>query len=161
MARIALVAWLLVAGAALAQAPAPLRGFDAGSMDAIRKAQAGKPFVLALWSIHCEPCIREMPVWRALRSKHPGIDVMLVSTDSAAERDRVLAFLARHDPGNVQRWQFADEFEERVRYSIDPRWRGELPRTYFFDRAHRAEVRTGVIEMADAERWFARAALKP
>lgn len=156
IARFAFAACLLVAGAALAQAP--LRAFDVDSPDAIRKAQAGRPFVLALWSIHCEPCVREMPVWRDMAARHPGVTVVLVSTDAPAERERVNAFLKRHDPGSVQRWQYADEFEERIRYAIDPKWRGELPRTYFFDRAHRPEVRTGLVEAEEAGRWFARVA---
>jgi thiol-disulfide isomerase/thioredoxin len=154
--RIAFAACLLAVGAAVAVAP--LRPFDARSMEAIRKAQAGRPFVLALWSIHCEPCVREMPVWRDLSARYPDIQVILVSTDPPGERERVNAFLKRHDPGGVQRWQYADEFEERIRHGVDPRWRGELPRAYFFDRAHRIEVRTGAVEAAVTGRWFARAA---
>jgi len=56
-----LVGWLtaapLFAAAALAAEPRP---FDTGSMAAIRAAQAGKPFVLALWSVHCPPCREDL-----------------------------------------------------------------------------------------------------
>jgi hypothetical protein len=142
------------AGAALAAHD--LRPFDAASLEAIRLEHAGRPFVLALWSVHCEPCAREMALWRRLHRKHPGVEVILVATDHPGERAKVAAFLRRHDPGPVQRWAYADEFEERIRYSIDPAWRGELPRAYFFDAAHKAEARSGVVDERWAERWFER-----
>jgi len=55
-------------------------------------------------------------------------------------------------------WGFANAFEERVRYSIDRTWRGELPRTYLFDANHRPENRSGPAELAWIEPWLARQA---
>jgi hypothetical protein len=45
-----------------------------------------------------------------------------------------------------------------VRYAVDPAWRGELPRTYLFDRAHRAEARSGKVSAREISEWIARAA---
>ena len=66
------------------------------------------------------------------------------------------AFLSRYDPGPVETWMFADEFAERVRYAVDRTWRGELPRTYLFDAAHRAEARSGKLDQRWLQGWLAR-----
>ena len=75
---------------------------------------------------------------------------MLFRSEEAAVR----AFLMRYNPGPVQHWMFADEFAERVRYSVDKSWRGEMPRTYFFDAAHAAEPHSGLLDRRAVEQWF-------
>lgn len=135
---------------------AELRGFDAGSLAEIRQSYAGKPFVLAFWSVHCEPCRAEMADWKVLRRRHPGIPVLLVAADAPGERATILKFLARYDPGPVERWAFADAFQERIRYAVDRSWRGELPRTYYYDAAHAVTVTSGAIRRAEVEAWMAR-----
>jgi len=132
-----------------------LRDFTAKSVADIRAAQAGRPFVLALWSVHCEPCLREMGRWGPLQRKYSNIPIILVTTDPLRERRKVVGMLARFDVAGVQTWQFADEFEEKVRYSIDPKWRGELPRTYLFDGSGGVQSRSGPADLAWIEPWLA------
>ncbi|HEX4943101.1 MAG TPA: TlpA disulfide reductase family protein [Usitatibacteraceae bacterium] len=152
---------LLLLGLAAAAAPGATddpRPFDARSLEAIRRTHAGRPFVLSLWSVHCEPCAREMPLWRELRARYPGVPVVLVATDGPPELDRIRTFLRRNDPGPVEHWRYADEFEERIRFAIDPKWRGELPRTYFHDAAHKVEAVSGMPDAKWIENWFSRMA---
>lgn len=143
---------MMFAGTASA---AELRTFDANSLDAIRAAHAGKPFVLAFWSVNCEPCRAEMGLWKTLRGKYPGVPVVLVTTDPPEDRAAVAQFLARHSPGRVEQWAFADEFSERVRFAVDRSWRGELPRTYLFDASHRSLARSGIPDRRWIDDWFA------
>lgn len=135
---------------------AGLRPFDAQSLAAIRAAEAGKPFVLAFWSTTCEPCREDMKVLKAAQRNFPGVRVHLVAVDPPSERAAIESFLLRYDPGRATRWAFADNFSERVRYAVDPAWRGELPRTYLFDRTHRAESVSGTLAEPELLRWFAR-----
>jgi len=135
---------------------AEMRAFDAGSLQAIKSAHAGQPFVLAFWSIHCAPCIEDMADWNALQWRHPKVPIVLVTTDGPAEHARAARMLVQYPPGNVERWAFADDYAERTRYSIDAKWRGELPRTYYFDAAHVPEVVSGRLDRRWAEAWFAR-----
>lgn len=144
---------LLAASGALA---AELRPFDAGSMAAIRAAQSGKPFVLAFWSVHCPPCREELAHWGVWQRRHPQVRIVLVATDDPAERELAASALARHDLDRVDTWVFADPYAERLRWSVDPKWRGELPRTYFYDAAHRAEARSGRLDAAWVENWLAK-----
>ncbi|MFN3397186.1 MAG: hypothetical protein ACK4ZS_01480, partial [Sulfurimicrobium sp.] len=55
--------------------------------------------------------------------------------------------------GNTGQWIFADDMPERLRFEIDPRWHGELPRTHFYDRAHRVEVVSGVVPPPRLAAW--------
>lgn len=139
-----------------APAAAEMRPFDAKSMDAIRQAQTGKPFVLAFWSVTCEPCREEMGQWGVLQKKYPKVPIVLVATDPPSDRAAAKEFLSRYDLGKVQTWMFNDEFGERVRFAVDRNWRGELPRTYFYDAAHRAEGRSGRVDHEWMEKWLAR-----
>ena len=76
---------------------------------------------------------------------------MIVSTDGLALEAEAASALARTGVVADETWIFADEFVERLRYRIDPRWRGELPRSYFFDSHHRAHARSGPI----SDEWLA------
>lgn len=144
---------------AAAAAPASgLLAFDASSLAALRKVHAGKPFVLAFWSVYCEPCRDEMAEWEAVKRKHPALPIALVSTDTPSDRTLIEAFLAKYPPGPVQKWVFSDAMSERVRYAVDKSWRGELPKSYFFDAAHRVEIRSGKVDRAWIETWLAKRA---
>jgi len=145
------------AAPARAQARATLQPFDAASLAAIKARYIGRPFILALWSVHCAPCLQDMATWRVLAKRFPDIPVVLVATDPPAEHPVVRRTLERFAPGAAEPWAFADAFDERNRHSIDPKWRGELPRTYLFDRSHRVEVATGRMDVGTAEAWCARA----
>lgn len=149
--RIVLVLLALLAGAA-AQA-AELKPFVAGSMQQIRAAHAGRPFVLVLWSLTCSHCQEELAQIGTLKRRHPQLNVVLVSTDTPDDAAALTATLARHGLARAEAWVYADGFSERLRFEIDPRWGGELPRTYFFDRAHAVTARSGALAPAELERW--------
>jgi thiol-disulfide isomerase/thioredoxin len=149
--RIALVILTTLAGA-YAQA-AEFKPFVAGSMQQIRAAHAGQPFVLALWSLTCSHCQEELVQLGALQRRHPQLNVVLISTDTPEDADALTANLARHGLARAEAWVYADAFAERLRFEIDPRWGGELPRTYFFDRAHAVTACSGALAPAELERW--------
>ncbi len=73
---------------------------------------------------------------------------------SIALRQRLAELGLGHHPS----WIFADERVEKLRYTIDRSWRGELPRTYLFDAQGRVEVVTGRVEARWLEEWLARRA---
>jgi thiol-disulfide isomerase/thioredoxin len=153
-AALRVAAMVLACAASLGAAATELRSFGPTTLAQVKREHAGKPFVLALWSVHCAPCLEEMAVWRELRARYPSVPIVLVAADVPDERERVQRFLAKNDPGSVEAFVFEDEFEERIRFGIDPRWRGELPRAYFFGADHRPDVKSGLPERAWLDRWF-------
>jgi thiol-disulfide isomerase/thioredoxin len=151
----ALIAIVLGSTAARHVDAGELRDFDARSVAAIRAAHSGQPFILAFWSIYCEPCRDEMSQWGPLQRRYPGVAIVLVATDPPRDRAVLAQLLSRHDLTGVQTWAYADEFEERVRFAVDPAWGGELPRTYLYDGAHKIQARSGPADLAWLEPWLA------
>ena len=149
---------LLPAAPSVFAAPpaATLRPFDVGAATALRRAHEGRPWVLVLWSVSCEPCREELPHWARFRRQHPEVAVELVSTDGGAEQAMALPLLARHRLADEPGWIFAGDFIERLRYAVDPAWHGELPRTLFYDAAGRHVARSGVVDSAWIADWVRR-----
>jgi thiol-disulfide isomerase/thioredoxin len=150
----ALLFALLVAASPL-QAGEP-KPFDAASPAAIASAHRDRPYIVVFWSLYCEPCREEMHQWGELQRRHPKVPIHLVSTDGRQELAMVRKYLGAQKLGKVQTWIFDDEFTERVRFAVDPAWRGELPRTYLYDRAHRAVARSGKLPAREISDWIAR-----
>lgn len=140
--------------AAQAQADSRLLPFDARSPAALRQANAGRPFVLVFWSVHCAPCFAEMAQWRAYRKQFPGIPIIQVATEPLDESNAILSVLDRYDAGTTGHLAFADDYAEKIRHAVDPKWRGETPRVYFYDRDHKRVARSGAMDAEWTSRWL-------
>ncbi|MGK0297345.1 MAG: hypothetical protein ACI9XC_000948 [Gammaproteobacteria bacterium] len=108
-------------------------GFLTDSLDQIESQYAGEPFLLVIWEINCFPCHEELETLGMLKQSHPDLNLVLVGTDNIGKQQEIDAILSKHSLTEVDSWLFADPNIERLRYSIDPEWFGELPRNYFYD----------------------------
>lgn len=144
---------LLLSLAGLAIAGESVRPFVAGSLAKIVAERQGRPFVLAFWSVTCVHCPKELKALGEVRKANPKLDVVLVAADTPEEAPQGAQLAASYGLGDVEQWVFADEPVERLRFAIDQRWRGELPRTHFYDRAHRLESVAGVIPRQRLLAW--------
>ena len=144
--------WLAAALLALAlpAAAQELKPFTPESLSQITASRAGLPFVLAFWSLTCAHCQQELADF----GRRQTANLVLVSTDTPAERDAIRATLARHGLENAEVWVFADEFAERLRYAVDRGWYGELPRNYFYDADGSRRAVTGRPDAALLKRWL-------
>lgn len=133
-----------------------LRVFTAGSFAAIRAATEGRPMVVAFWSTTCAPCAEELGLLARLHREFPRVKVVLVAADAPELRPQVERFLSRYAIGSVELWQFGAEAEDRLRYSVDRAWRGELPRAYFIGVDGQPLTRSGVPDETWAGEWFQR-----
>jgi hypothetical protein len=135
---------------ALPAAAQELKPFTPESLSQITASRAGRPFVLAFWSLTCAHCQQELADF----GRRQTANLVLVSTDTPAERDVIRATLARHGLEKAEAWVFADDFAERLRHAVDRDWHGELPRSYFYgaDGSHRAV--TGRPDAVLVERWL-------
>ena len=150
-AALALCLAALVVAHADGAAPKP---FVAGSVKQIVAARQDKPFVLGLWSLSCTHCREDLAVLARFMKQHPGVEVVLVSTDSPEEGEAVVATLRRLALERAESWVFADPFAERLRFEIDRKWHGELPRTYLFDNSHSVTAISGKLDPQQLERWI-------
>jgi AhpC/TSA family len=133
-----------------------LEPFDEGSLAVIKHKYEGQAFVLAFWSIHCNFCGQEMSYWRVLRRKHPGVPVVLVSMDDPAEISEVEQFIGRHNPGKSELWIFAHRRQEKIRHSIDSKWRDKLGRIYLYDVGHHRKFSSGAMNRSRIDDWMSR-----
>jgi len=132
-------------------ATAPL-DFVSGSMAQIIKEQDCAT-IINFWSIDCPPCYKELKMWRELTKHHSALNVVLVSTDPAELREEVMQTLVELGVAHLESWQFA-ESAEHLRFEIDRRWFGELPRTYFYDRNGSREAVSGLIKRDVVVQWI-------
>ncbi|MCW8935049.1 MAG: TlpA family protein disulfide reductase [Gammaproteobacteria bacterium] len=112
-------------------------------------------FLMVMWSLDCPPCIKELSSLGLLYKQNPDLNMVLVSTDSPARIDEINKLLSKFDLLKIDNRVFSTEPVQRLRYSIDPRWYGELPRSYFHDnhRAGRSAV-TGILNTDHVLSWL-------
>lgn len=132
------------------------KAFTAESFEEIKSSFEGQEFLLGLWSVDCPPCMVEMKFMAELVKLNPDIPYVLVSTDPIDQRDYSAEFLEDVDLADKESWMFADNFVERLRFSIDPNWYGELPRSYFFDSNHAMQSHSGIVSEELLIEWFGR-----
>lgn len=149
--RLVFLAIALSTGVALAGAAKP---FTADTPAVLAQRFTGKPYLLAFWSVDCPHCQTELELFARLLRERPGLPLVLVAVDAPELAPAVSARLAELGLASADNWQFADARQERLRFVIDRRWRGELPRNYLFDASHRVQAASGALSEAAVRRWF-------
>lgn len=119
--------------------------FTTASFAAIKEQYAGKPFFVSLWSVDCPPCRVELDMLGELIEVDPDLSLVLISTDQIDEREYANDVLADAGLDSITSWMFADNFAERLRFTIDPQWFGELPRSYYYDAEHNMKAHSGIM----------------
>lgn len=152
---------LLLALLGLTASAAEFRAFGPDSRKAIERTHAGRPFVLAFWSIDCAYCAEELQQLRRLAEAQPAVALVLVSTDSAERSPEAGAMLDRLLGGaRAERWMFSGD-AERLVFAVDRKWRGELPRAYFYDAAGTPRTVAGKVPPPWLEQWAGSCARAP
>lgn len=149
---------LCLAASSLVPAPAAaaqeIKPFVRGSYQKIVSARQGKPFIVNFWSLSCGYCMIELAMLDNLSRKYPRLDLVLVSTDTPEEEKSVSATLKKFSLDKADAWVFADSYTERLRFEIDRKWQGELPRTYFYGTKNEIRGISGKIEQEEVEQWI-------
>ncbi len=153
MRHLLLVLMLTMSG--MTMAAHDVRPFIPGSLAQILAAREDRPFILVLWSLECQYCPAELRMLGALKKRHPKLDIVLVATDTPNEARQLATRVKSYGMGRVEQWIFSEDMPERLRFEIDRRWYGEIPRTHFYDRAHQREIKTGLINQKFVEDWIA------
>jgi thiol-disulfide isomerase/thioredoxin len=146
------IAALLVASSASAE---DLHPFVRGSWQQIRATHAGKPIVVHFWGLSCAPCRVEMPNWGKLIAERPDLNLILINADIVPnERRAVAATLSAAGLVPAENWIFQDSFVEKLRFEIDPSWRGELPLTLLIARDGTTTASEGIADLDKVRAWL-------
>lgn len=133
-----------------------LRSFIPGSYQQILADTSNHPFMLVIWSITCPSCLKDMTLINELRQTHPDFKIIMLAADDLSAKPQVASILKKSTLNTLENWVYADENTQKLQYEIDPKWYGELPRTYFFDSTHKREGVSGVLSRQDYEARLAK-----
>ncbi|MEH6450985.1 MAG: hypothetical protein V7765_20130 [Oleispira sp.] len=146
--------FLFAASIAQASSPVSLRSFDIGSFEQIVSDKNKQDHLVILWSFDCPPCITELEKISELHQQFPDYQLTLINTDAVDEQVRVKKILQRFNLAGLDNWGFANSDEEKLRYDIDPRWYGDLPRSYFFPLQGKIKRLRGALTSAELLNLF-------
>lgn len=103
------------------------------------------PAIVALWSSECVHCKKNLKLFAEMARADRRFRLVTVAVEpefaGLAEPLDLLAV-----PG--QRFVYGAESPEALGYALDPKWRGELPRTIFFDGKGGKTALSGVVTEA-------------
>ena len=150
-----LTALALFATVVSAATEGELRPFKRGSWQEIRRAHAAQPIVVHFWGLTCGPCRVEMPKWGRLLQERPDLKLIAIDADLIPnEASQVSEMLAKTGLASAENWMFADDFVERLRFEINPRWRGEIPMTLLIARDGKIITIEGMADPAEVRAWL-------
>ena len=132
-----------------------VKTFNPGSYQQILNENEAKPFVLAIWSVDCPSCLKDMDVLYRLHQNHPDLKIVMLSTDEPEANTDVQSILSKHQLSTLDNWMFGNDDVDKMRYEIDPTWYGELPRTYFFTSSHARIGKSGALKLDEFETLIA------
>ena len=150
MKRLKLMAVLVTVFASVAAAANPLLALDkAGAAKLGDPASHAKPTIVTLWSLDCVYCKKNLKLFAGMVKSNPGLQLVTVAVEPLADElaeplDRLAV------PG--ARFAYGDAAPEALAYALDPKWRGELPRTMLFDGRGGKKTLSGVVDEDDAQR---------
>jgi hypothetical protein len=141
---------LLGAVAGVAQARPPAEPFESDSLGRILSSQQGKPFVLILWSLDCVYCQASLAVLAQEKRTHPRFNIVTLSTDPLGDpqTDALIDARLRALGLTSGAWAFGAAPPEQLRYAVDPKWHGEMPRSYWFDAQGKRTAFSGTLTPA-------------
>jgi thiol-disulfide isomerase/thioredoxin len=124
--------------------------FTSGSYQQILASNANQPFMLVVWSINCSSCLKDMELLSRIHKSRPELKMIMLAADELTATEQIQPILEKHQLSDIENWVYADENTQKLQFEIDPKWYGELPRTYFFDKTHQ---RTGVSGVLSKEQY--------
>ena len=133
-----------------------IKPFKPGSYQQILAANANQPLMLAVWSVDCPSCLKDMEILNKIHEKRPALKIVMLATDDAEALPEIQRIIDSHKLNGLENWAFVSDNPEKLRYEIDPAWYGELPRTYFFDAAHQREGKSGAMSLEEFEAQFSK-----
>jgi len=108
-----------------------------------------QPTIVALWSSDCTYCKKNLKMLSRLAKSNKKLRVITVAAEP--ESDQLLPILNPYGLTGP-RCAYGADNPEAIAYAIDPKWGGELPRTFLFDGRGGKEVVAGVISTGTVEK---------
>ena len=124
---------------------AEVKSFGPDSFAQIAAGARGKPQVVMVWSLDCSYC---EPSFEALaQAQRRGLKVVTIATDPVDDQEAKALILQKLAKSGLhaETWAFGPAPAEQLRHAIDPKWRGEMPRSYWFDGKGQVRAYSGLV----------------
>ena len=146
MVKIILICSLLLSKSVYAE-QLDIELFQKDSYQQILSDYKNQPLVLILWSVNCSSCLAEMELIQQIRQQNPKLIIIMLSVDGPEFHQEMAQIIKQEKLFEIEHWGFSEDNSPALRYAIDNRWYGELPRTYFFDIQHHKTGISGVLSL--------------
>jgi len=130
--------------------------FVSGSYQQILADNAKQPFMLVVWSVNCSSCLKDMTLLSSIHKSRPELKMIMLAADEPSATEQIQPILEKHQLSEIENWVYAEDNTQKLQFEIDPKWYGELPRTYFFDKTHQRTGVSGVLSKEDYDAMFAK-----
>ena len=130
-----------------------LKPYQKGDWSSILNLANGKPMAVHFWGVTCAPCIKEMPQWSKFLSSDKDAKIIFIQVDDVSP-EMIRKMLRQANLVNANNYYITSSLDERLRYEIDPKWRGETPITIFIDKAGKKEITVGSVNFQSVKVWF-------
>lgn len=116
-----------------------------------------RPLLVNFWATWCGPCREEFPDLVKLRALYAAeqIDFALVSLDDVSDIETAVPdFLSESGAAALPAYLLHAEDDSAAINSVDPKWAGELPATFLYDRSgqlvfnHKGRIKPAELQAA-------------
>lgn len=112
-------------------------------------AKHTRPTIIALWSSECPHCKKNLALYARLAKQDKRLRLVTIAAEPAwpgltESLDRLGI--------SGDRYAYGDDAPDAIAHAIDPAWRGELPRTLFFDGLGSRQTITGAVTARDVKK---------
>lgn len=116
-----------------------------------------RPLLVNFWATWCTPCREEFPDLVKLRARYAAeqIDFALVSLDDVSDIETAVPdFLSESGASALPAYLLHAEDDSAAINLVDPKWAGELPATFLYDRSgqqvfnHKGRIKPAELQAA-------------
>ncbi|PWB53347.1 MAG: hypothetical protein C3F18_07445 [Nitrosomonadales bacterium] len=135
---------LLVLACMKAAAAEPFLALDRqGARSLVDANSHALPTIIALWSSDCSHCKNNLKLFARMAAANPRLRLITIAVEPLSE-ELAVPLDRLGIPG--ARYAYGPESPDALAHALDPKWRGELPRTLLFDGNGGKEAVSGVMD---------------
>ena len=130
-----------------------MRTYQAGDWKPLLESRSNKPMIVHFWGFTCSPCLDELPRWGKFVTQEPDLKTVFIEVDQVPV-ELAIQTLRNANLDQADNRTSAANFDEYLRYEIDPRWMGELPLTMLI--SPKGEIRRirGTVDFKVIRQWL-------